>query len=73
MEDLSKEERNWISRFKRTFSAKPESLVIYLIDYNLTVCKRGVSSDKIAEGIPNIAICSGCVLTDIHDDSSRGE
>ena len=39
----SKQEENWIKRVKRLFKEKPETLRLYAIDCEITVCKKGVS------------------------------
>lgn len=73
MNDWTKSELAWISRARRLFRERPDSVLLYSTDGEISACKHGVGSDdlntRIADGE---AINSGCVLTDMHDDSGRG-
>ncbi len=73
MKDLTKEELNWTRRIQRAFNCKPHSLLLYVTDYEIVICKRGVSSEDISNTIAGSTIGCGCVLTDMHDDMGNGD
>ena len=70
---LNKKEKLWISRAKRLFRDKPEKLLLYTTDGEISICKRGISSYEFSASIPDSEINCGCVITDMHDDMGRGE
>lgn len=73
MDEWTKSERAWISRARRLFRDKPNTVLLYSTDGEISACKLGVMSYDLSTQIANgAAINSGCVLTDMHDDSGRG-
>jgi hypothetical protein len=69
--ELTKKEKQWISRAKRLMREKPETLRIYDTDSGMCVCKAGVSSNDIQEDL-GASCFFGAYLTDLHDDSDFG-
>ena len=59
-------ERRWIERLRRTMVQKPADVMLYVCDYDLFICKRGVKSTELADGIQARIECCVCV-SDIHD------
>ncbi|MCR4330789.1 MAG: hypothetical protein NUV49_02825 [Patescibacteria group bacterium] len=69
--ELTNKEKEWVKDAKRLFRRKPKDLLLYAIDTNLSVSKRGVSSFEYNEPIGDITDC-GAMLTDLHEDRDCG-
>jgi len=66
-------EKRWIEDFRAVATRKPKSLILYVIDGDkVYVCKKGVSSRDMTEGI-SLDINGCCTLTDMHDDMDNGK
>ena len=70
MDELTLQEQKAITRLRKAFDALSKTLVAYVIDDNVVICKRGVSANEICEhvGIANPTN----MITDIHDDLGFG-
>jgi hypothetical protein len=64
-------EQRWVNRLSRCFKDQPKDLLLYSLDGEIIVCKKGVSSNDFQE-IVRAHICAGNMLTDIHDDMDNG-
>ena len=65
--ELTSNEIQAIKRLMTAFEKMPETLNIYVVDADVIVCKKGVSSEDISLTVGR-AKDVGAMLTDIHDD-----
>lgn len=71
MNAMTREERLATQRLKRAIAGLPDSLVAYVLDSTVIVCKKGVPSDEIGEVVGNgFQPCS--VLSDLHAGEGFG-
>lgn len=71
MDGMTKDERLATQRLKRAIVSLPDSLVVYVLDSTVIVCKRGVASDDIQETV-GTGFQPCCSLTDLHDGEGCG-
>ncbi len=72
MNELTKSEKMKIWRLKDAIRRLPPDLKIYVVDGSACICKVGVSSSEICEGIGD-GLRECCVLADMHDDMNNGQ
>ena len=69
---FTEKERTWIDAMDKLSRKRPKDLMLYTMDSDLIVCKKGESSYDTQDCIRNLDINAGCVLTDMHDDMDNG-
>lgn len=68
---FTEKEIKWIDAMDKLSRKRPKDLMLYTVDSDLIVCKKGESSDT-QDSIRNLNINAGCVLTDMHDNMDNG-
>ena len=71
-EHLTNKELRALKRLIATFQAIPPSLVCYVVDTAVVVCKKGLPSDDFSLTVSNGQFNPCAVLTDAHDDCDNG-
>lgn len=71
MKLLTAAENKYIEDVRRILKRKPKSLLFYVCDDTVIICKSGISSDDVSATVGrNFSPCA--VLTDAHDDNGYG-
>ena len=65
-------EQKWIDDMNKLSIKRPKNLMIYTVDSDLIVCKKGCPSGDTSDSIRGLYVNAGCVLTDMHDDMDNG-
>ncbi|MDQ5987067.1 MAG: hypothetical protein CSYNP_02804 [Syntrophus sp. SKADARSKE-3] len=69
MKDWDANEDRWIKRARKLFREKPDTVLLYTVDGEITACRKGVPSNDLSETVsPMGTISVGAMLTDIHDE-----
>ena len=70
MKKLSQKEIKSIERLRVAFDKLPKTLIVYVVDADVVVCKMGVSNYDICEEIGRVYPTNS--LNDVHDDMDFG-
>ena len=71
MIELTAKEEAAITKLEKAISNLPDTLIKYVLDDTMYICKRGVSCNDIGVAVGHWFYATN-MLTDLHDDMDMG-